>query len=1110
MDNYQLLVNKLDQFIRKYYVNKLIRGLLYFVGLVLALFLLMAILEYYFYFGKTTRKILFYSFVGVSGWSLYAWILKPIFQYFRLGRTISHEQAAQIIGSHFGNVQDKLLNVLQLKQLLGDQQRELVVASIDQKSESIKLVPFRSAINLALNRKYLKYALPPLLLLLVLLFAAPSLITDSAFRLIRNNVDYEKPAPFSFLVQNEDLKVIQYETFPLTVMVDGEVIPNEVFIEVEDYEYRMVKRNKDVFVYEFNNVQEDTEFRIYAGGVVSKHYTLDVLEKPNLVNIDVDLDFPTYIGRKDERLNNIGDLVIPAGTKVNWNIQTSKTDGIQMAFIGQEIDPSKINVDQTGEDQFSYSKKVLKSQQYKLFISNDLLPNADSVNYTITVQPDLFPSITSQQFKDSLNDQVVYFAGEASDDYGLLSLSFNYTISKDGNQGEVESLKLNKPNGNTIQFNHVFDLKTLNLTPGDQVAYYFEVFDNDQVNGSKSARTNTMLFSVPSKEELEAQANKNEEQIKEDLQSAIEESKKIQEELKKLREKLLQEKEMDWQTRKEFERLLERQKELEQEIQKAKENFEENLKNQKEFEQQQPEDIQEKQEQLQKLFEEATNEEMEELRKKIEELLQEMEKEEALEMLENFQFNDEEMENELDRMLELFKQLEVEKELQESIDELQELAEQQEELSEQTENQDKSQEELQQEQQDISDSFEDLKEKIDELQEKNEALESPKDMDDRGQEMDQIEMDIDQSQQQLQQNQNQDASQSQKNAAQKMKEMANSMSMEMQSAQMQQMQEDMQALRQLLENLVGLSFEQEDLMDEFDQVIINTPRYVDLVQNQFKLQDDFKIVEDSLTALSKRVFQIEAYVTEKVSEIKSNLRSGIDDLEERKKTQASVHQQFTMKNLNDLALMLSETMNQMQQQMAAMMSGQQMCNNPNPGQQGQQGNVPSDKISEGQKQLNEDMRNMQQKQGEGEGISSEEFAKMAARQAALRKALREKQKQLQENGKGLSEQIQELMDQMDESETDLVNKRLNNEMMKRQQDILTRLLESERAEREREFDDQRKSESAQQFERKVPPSLEEYLKERASQIEMYRAVSPNLKPYYKFLVEEYFKQLKEN
>jgi hypothetical protein len=281
-----------------------------------------------------------------------------------------------------------------------------------------------------------------------------------------------------------------------------------------------------------------------------------------------------------------------------------------------------------------------------------------------------------------------------------------------------------------------------------------------------------------------------------------------------------------------------------------------------------------------------------------------------------------------------------------------------------------------------------------------------------------------------------------------------------------------------------------------------------LVQNQYKLKDDFKLIEDSLHALSKRVYQIESFVTEKVTEIKVNMKDGIKELEERQKPQAAENQQRTMKNVNDLALMLSEVMNQMQQQMSSMMQGNQMCNKPG-GQGGKSGKVPMDKISEGQQQLSKDLQKMKdgmEKGGQGKG-GSKEFAEMAARQAALQKAMRDLQKAKQERGQGTKE-LQEIIDQMNKMEIDLVNKTLTNEMLKRQQDIMTRLLQAEKAEREREYDEKRKAEEATQQERKMPPSLEEYIKKREAEIEMYKAVSPSLKPYYKFLVEEYFKSLK--
>lgn len=1108
-NSYDLLIQKLDRFIRKYYVNQLIRGMLYTTALVLVLFLGLNFLEHYYYFPSSTRKILFYSFIGISTLALGGWVLLPLSRYFRLGKTISHPQAASIIGDHFTDVKDKLLNILQLRNQANEHPNaDLVLASINQKSDQIKLVPFKNAIDLGENRKYLRYALPPLMLLIIVLFAAPSLIKDSTNRLIRNNEEFERPAPFSFVVEAEDLEVVQFEDYPLTVKVEGEVLPNEVFIDVDNYQYRLTKEEPGVFSYRFSNVQKATDFKLFSSGVESEGFELKVLKKPNILGFDLKLDYPAYTKRKDETLSSIGDVVVPTGTNIDWIFNALNTDDIAIQFAGAS---DLASAKRFSDDLFTYKKRVVRDEAYKLYVSNADLPKADSIAYSITVIPDQYPAIKAQKFSDSTDAKLLFFAGDASDDYGLRSLTFNYRIKKEnGPQGELQTTPLSTGNGKTVQYDYTFDVNELALAPGDEVTYYFEVYDNDAINGSKSSRTNLMVYAMPSVEEFEELEEANENEIKDKLQKSLEESKKVQQDMKKLREKLLQEKELDWQDRKELERLMERQKELQKDIQDAQQAFEENLKNQEEFAKT-DENILEKQEKLQEMFEEVMSEEMQELMQQIEELMQEMEKEGALEMMEEMEMNDEEMEMELDRMLEMFKQLELENEMEKAMDKLEELAEEQEKLSEETAKEENAseekQEELKEQQEEINKEFEELQEKMDEIEQKNEELENPMNIDTQEENQEDIEQDLNDSKQQLDKKQNSKASKSQKKAADKMKEMAAAMAQQMQTQEMEQMEEDMQALRQLLENLVGLSFEQEDLIEQIDESNINTPRYVDLVQRQYKLKDDFKLVEDSLQALSKRVFQIESFVTEKVTEVKRNMKDGLEDLEERKKPQAATHQQRTMQNVNDLALMLSEVMNQMQQQMSGMMSGSQMCNNP--GGKGKTGSKPSDKPGQGQKGLNQQLQQMKQAMQEGKGGSSKQFAEMAAKQAALRKALRQKQAERQKQGKGGSKELDQIMEQMNKTETDLVNKRLTNEMLQRQEEILNRLLKHEKAEREREYDNKRKAETAQQYERKMPPSLEEYIKKRESEIDLYQSASPNLKPYYKFFVEEYFKSLQK-
>ncbi len=1116
-DNYQLLVEKLDRFIRKYYVNQLIRGGLYSMGTILILFLAVSLLEHYFYFGTGARKLLFFGFLASSLAALGFWVVQPLLAYFQLGKIISHEQAAEIIGSHFTNVKDKLLNVLQLRSQANiAENKALIEASINQKTAEIRPVPFRSAIDLNKNRKYLRYALPPLLLLLVLLFAAPSMIKDSTARLIKNGQEFERPAPFKFNLMTDELSVVQFGDFPLSIEVEGDQFPNEAYIEVDNYQYRLSKDAVNQFSHRFSNVQKDTPFRIFAGGVSSEEFTLEVLKKPNISSFEVQLDYPAYLGRQDEKLDNIGDLSVPVGTQVNWVFNAQHTDELSIAFS----DETDIQEARRFDDElFSIEKRALRDLTYRLYVSNALLPKADSIGYTLSVIPDLYPEISVEAFQDSTISRLMYFIGDAADDHGLSQLTFTYTVSDiEGAAQEPVSIPLAITGKKATRYDYTFDVRELGLEPGDNVVYYFEVLDNDGVNGRKSARTNLMTYAMPTEEELAAKIEENEEQIKDELEAALRESKKIQEDMKEMREQLLQEKELDWQDRKELERMLERQKELQQQIEEAQQLFEENQQNQEELSPQE-ERILEKQEQLQEMFEESFSEEMQELMQQIEELLQELEKDEALEMMEEMELSDEEMEMELDRMLEMYKQLELEQDMQETIDELEELAEEQEQLAEETEQTDQQemsdeerqakQEELQEKQEEISEKFNDIQEKMEEMEQKNEELENPMEMGDFEEQSESIEEDMQDSQEQLEKQENSGASESQQKAGQKMKSMASMMQQQMQSQEMEQMEEDMQALRQLLENLVGLSFEQEDLIDDFGRADINTPRYVDLVQQQFKLKDDFRLIQDSLHALSKRVYQIESFVTEKVTEIRGNMRESVDELEERRVPQASEHQQRTMTNVNDLALMLSEVMNQMQQQMSGMMAGDQMCDNPGGNGQGKQGNKPQDKMSPGQQSINEGLQRMKNGLEKGQGISSKEYAQMAARQAAMRNALRKKQAERQQRGEGIDPKLQELIDQMDQTEEDLVNKRLTNEMMQRQQEIMSNLLEHEKAERQQDQDERRKSETARQRERELPPSLQEYLKQREAEIDMFKTVSPALKPYYKYLVDEYFKSLRD-
>jgi len=85
-----------------------------------------------------------------------------------------------------------------------------------------------------------------------------------------------------------------------------------------------------------------------------------------------------------------------------------------------------------------------------------------------------------------------------------------------------------------------------------------------------------------------------------------------------------------------------------------------------------------------------------------------------------------------------------------------------------------------------------------------------------------------------------------------------------------------------------------------------------------------------------------------------------------------------------------------------------------------------------------------------------------------------------------------------------VNRRLSSELLQRQKEIMTRLLEAEKALREQEQDNKRSSRTAQEMSRPIPPELQKYMQDRQKLLELYKTVPPQLKPYYRNMVEQYY------
>lgn len=1109
--SYKILIDKLDEFIRKYYKNQLLKGLIYSVSLVLLFLISVSLLEYFARFETLGRAVVFYSFLSVSIAVIVKYIIIPLSKLYRMGAVISHDLAAKIIGNHFSGIQDKLLNVLQLNRqgMQAGISKELIEASINQRIEELKPVPFSTAIDFSENKKHLKYAILPVGALIVILFASPSIITDSTRRIVDYSTYYEKPAPFRFVLQNESLSGVQNDDFLIEAKVVGDIIPDNAFIEFNNTRLKLNKEGKLNFAYLFKNLQKTIRFRLEADGVYSEAFELIVIPNPIVLDFTVHLEYPKYIGKKNESLKNTGDLTIPEGTKVQWkfNTRNTKTLNITLNDSSRAFSPS-------GPDQYTVSQAFFKSANYSVKTSNEFLTSKDSVTYAVNVIADQYPGIEVEERADSLSSKRLYFRGNIKDDYGFKRLTFNYKkLNPEPEKNHIVDVPFNKTL-TSDQFYHFWDLSGLDIQPGDEIEYYFEVLDNDGVNGSKSARTTKMVFKAPTLKEIAANTEKTNSEIKKDLESGLKEARDLQKEINELNKKLLEKKSLGWDDKKKVEDLMKKHQDLQKKIDDVKKQNKENMFRQSEYKDV-DERILDKQQKLQELFEQIMTDDMKEMFKQLEKLMEQMDKNKLQEAIDQMKFDAKDLEKELDRSLELFKQMEFEQKVKDTAEKLKDLSKKQKDLSQKSEDKKADKQDLLEKQEELNKEFEEMKKDLKDLEKKNQELERPNQIPDTKEQQKEIEKEMQESKDNLQNNKNKKASDNQKNAAEKMEEMAEQMEQAMEESGEEQSEEDLNALRTILDNLVKLSHEQEKLMVDLRITDRNDPQYLKLTQNQKKLKDESKLIEDSLFALSKRVPQLNTIINREISGINQNMDKAISHLAERQTPQATSRQQFAMTSVNNLALMLSEVTKQMQQQMQQQKQGQGSCSKP-----GNQSKPSASSMKKMQEQINKQIQKMKEqmekeggpqkgKKGEGGNSMSQELAKTAAQQAALRQQLQKLSQELQKDGKGNTKGLDQMGQMMEETEKDLVNKNITQETLKRQQEILTRLLEAENAEREREMDDKRESKEAKNDNFSNPSQFFEYKRQKQKEAELLKTVPPSLNPFYKKKVSEYFNNIEE-
>jgi hypothetical protein len=1103
------LIEKIEGFTRKYYLNRLIQGVLVGAVLWIVFYLLINGLEYFSWFPPKGRFVLFLFLLAGSGFVLVYHFIIPLFNLIRFRKKMSVEQASVLIGKFFPEIKDKLLNTIQLSNQMEASKNKvgpstgsgasadsaLLAATIEQRSARLSPIRFSDAVDLRGNLKYLGIFFGSLLLLIALMVFLPSFAVQPTQRIVNYEQHFEKPLPYQVEIEQDEMETTQGKEVKFNIHVTGDRIPDAFYVKSELGQQLMTKGSANDFSYTFKNLFNDLTFNVTGGEYTSRPLHITVHPNPTLLSYRCELHYPTYIHRTNETLDAKTRLIVPQGTRLVFSFTTRDTD--QMT-----VSRDSLTTDLTANDDiFEYQFVAAQSTKFEVQVQNNWNQTIEPLPFSIDVLPDAYPDIRVESFDEQLSTDV-YYSGLVTDDYGFSKLTFNCIVKEPIEKKIVKPVALDTKQTRTSFF-YSFNMDSLSIMPGQNMEVYFEVWDNDGFHGPKSKRSETFTYYKPSESALDSIADQQSEDIMDRLQEKSQEADKLQDEIEKMLQDLIQKKDLDWSDKEKMKDLLEKQQKIQEEWNKLLEEQDKLSDFMKEHDLGN-EDLIKKQEQINKLFDEVIPEELKKMMEQIDKLLEEMPREQMQQMMQDIKKNNQSMQELLDRNLALLEQLKMEKDLNDLANKLDKLGE--ELQNQESENQNKAGEENDQKSaEEAKEEFDKMMDELDQLLEKNQDLQQPFDMQ-KDEEMEEsIDQDLQDAMQNEQNGQQPQSQQKKQDAGQKMQQMANQMMQQMQMQGMQQMAEDAHLLRILLENVVHASHEQEDLMTEIGKMRTDDPSLVEKIIHQKEVADNFNMVRDSLRSMAMRQPMIRNFVFDELHIIENQTENAMKYLNDLKLSQAVRHQQTAMMSMNNLALMLAESLENMESSMDAM--GMPMsCSMPKPGQGQSMQNM-----QQLQQQLSEQLKKMQQQMESGQqtpNTMSEEFARMAAEQEMLRQGMQKMLNDMKENGQLGDDGLNEIIKEMEKLEEELVNKKINRQMIERSQRIESRMLESQKAQEKREQEEKRKSNEykGSHFDRKI----DEYLYEQTlkKNQEFLRSNPIEYAPYYKDKINEYY--LKKN
>lgn len=1060
-------------------------------------------LEAVFELSVTLRKIIFFGFISAFIATAVTIIAGALSSISRLHRPETVTRYARRIGGSYPQIKDNLVNAIQLYSYTNKSDHifsnDLAAETISQVNEQAKPLDFKSSISFKKNNSLLIFFVSAFSVFTLLMFAFPNTFLAAANRIVNYNFTFvDNTLGIAFEVKPGNVELSKGESLDVTALIKfhdpayttdevtfytREVTPDGIEISENDEKIKAASNNE--FKTTIKNINSQTIYWFEYRGVKSSPYTVTITNRPVIKSVKITVYPPAYT-KLPSRVIESGEITTIAGSTIYVEVDASDDLSRSMIQFAGATAPGTMEITgKTARGSFvAVSNGTFTINVVKDFNGKELTAT-NPKDFTVRVFPDQFPGISIIEPDNSdLNVQgkrELLVRSRVTDDFGFTKMRIGYkTVSSRFGPADKDYRYSDIPVKNTdatgLEVPFVWNLSTLNLGSEDVVEYFVEVYDNDGFSGPKMSRSEVKRLIYPSIESLLKKTEKTKDEVENSLKTAMEEAMELKKDLDELKDKMEKNpEEMGLNDPKKNQEMQQKLENIQNNLNSTQQKLDELMKDLQQNSQLSQETL-DKYMELQKMFQQIDSKELREALKKLQEAMKNMNKDQLKEAMKNFKFDEENFKKSLEKTMELLNKIMNEQKMGELTQKLDDIAKKQDALKEETKSTDKNDKnalnDQSKKQEDVKNNMQDFQKQMKELSEnfkkagdQQMSKEMQKMLEEIMKKM--LEQKMQNSKQNLEQGNQEQSQKQQEQISQDLNDLNQQMQDMLQSMMDKENSKMMEKMQEFLERLKEMSKKQQELMDESESFDKNTdPKdFQENKKQQDKLQNELSNLTEEMMSMAQQM-GMSPMMSKNLGDAFNEMQKASEQLSKKEGQSANKSQGNAKESLDKAA----EKMQQMCQ------SGKP-GNGKKPGQGLQQLLEQLQQMIAKQQQLNNQMQGMMPNGNQGK-LSQEQMAqmqKLAMEQQQIKDGVNqlneEFKKQQEVDGKKMLGNLDQVQKDMQEIIKDLQENNITPETKKRQEKILSRMLDFQLSTREKDFEQKRESRPGKNFERSSPPEI---------------------------------------